>query len=129
MSQEVIEAGSSSQVVWIGGARYLKPSSTAPWQVERGGPALTVPSFVWDFFRPFLDARVLGSARVEGVSTTIVAFFGDSGGLPVWFKLWIDAQGLVHRAEMRAQGHFMDHRYYDFDAPIQIVPPNVKGSS
>jgi hypothetical protein len=84
---------------------------------------------VWDFFRPFLDARVLGSARVEGVSTTIVAFFGDSGGLPVWFKLWIDARGLVHRAEMRAQGHFMDHRYYDFDAPIQIVPPNVKGSS
>jgi copper transport protein len=127
MSQEVNESGSRSRVIWIGGARYLKPSPAAPWQVERGGPAPSVPSFVWDFFRPFIDARVLGSARVDSVPTTIVAFFGDSGGLPVWFRLWIDARGLVHRAEMRAQGHFMDHRYYDFDAPIQIVPPNVKG--
>jgi copper transport protein len=128
MTQEVTESGTRSQVVWVGRTRYLKPSSTAQWQVEKGGPSPTVPSFVWDFFRPFLDARVVGSARVDGVDTTIVAFFGDSGGLPLWFKLWIDARGLVHRAQMRAQGHFMDHRYYDFDAPIRIAPPHVKGS-
>ena len=129
MTQEVTSSGTRSQVVWIAGTRYLKPSPQAPWEVERGGPRPTVPSFVWDFFRPFLDARVLGSARVDGVPTQIVAFFGDDGGLPVWFRLWIDGRGLVHRAEMRAPGHFMDHRYYDFDAPIRIAPPNLEEGS
>lgn len=129
MTQEVTSSGTRSEVVWIAGARYLKPSPQAPWEVERGGPRPTVPSFVWDFFRPFLDARVLGSARVDGVPTTIVAFFGDGGGLPVWFRLWIDGPGLVHRAEMRAPGHFMDHRYYDFDAPIRIAPPSLEEGS
>ena len=41
----------------------------------------------------------------------------------MWFRLWVDASGHVHRAEMRAPGHFMDHRYYDYDAPIPIEPP------
>ncbi len=128
MSQEVTESGSRSQVVWIGGTRYLKQSPQAPGQVEKGGPRLPVPAFIWDSFRPFLDARVVGSARVNHVPTTIVAFFGDSAGLPIWFRLWIDGHGLVHRTEMRAQGHFMDHRYYDFDDSIRIVPPTGKGS-
>jgi hypothetical protein len=48
---------------------------------------------------------------------------GGNWDLPVWFRLWIDSGGLVHRAEMRAPGHFMDHRYYGFDAPIAIRPP------
>jgi hypothetical protein len=34
----------------------------------------------------------------------------------------VDAEGYVHRAEMRAPGHFMDHRCYDYDAPITIDP-------
>ena len=129
MTQDVTSSGTRSQVVWIAGTRYLKQSPQAPWEVERGGPRPTVPSFTWDFFRPFLDARVLGSARVDGEPTTIVAFFGDNGGLPVWFRLWIDGRGLVHRAEMRAPGHFMDQRYYDFDAPIQISPPDLEEGS
>ncbi len=44
-----------------------------------GRPSPTVPSFTWDFVRSFLDARILGSSRVDGVPTKIVAFFGDGG--------------------------------------------------
>jgi hypothetical protein len=40
-----------------------------------------------------------------------------------WFRVWGDADGLARRAEMRAQGHFMDDRYYDFDALFTIEPP------
>ena len=40
----------------------------------------------------------------------------------MWFRLWVDASGHVHRAEMRAPGHFMDHRYYGYNAPITIEP-------
>jgi putative copper export protein/methionine-rich copper-binding protein CopC len=120
----VTESSGGSQTVWIGGTRYLRQGG-GPWQVEKGGPRQRVPSFIWDFFRPFVDARILGQAAVEGVPTRMVAFFGDSGGTPVWFRLWIDQDGLVRQAQMRAQGHFMDHRYYDFDAPIRITPPKV----
>lgn len=53
----------------------------------------------------------------------MVGFYEDRGGLPIWFKQWIGVDGLVRKAEMRGQGHFMDHRYYDFDAPIAVEPP------
>jgi len=42
---------------------------------------------------------------------------------PIWFRLWVDAEGLVHRAHLRAGGHFMEQRYFDVDAPIDIQPP------
>lgn len=67
---------------------------------------------------------MIGKARINGIDTTEVSFLGGrEQGTPVWFRLWIDDRGLVRRAEMRAQGHFMDHRYYDFDAPVTIKPP------
>ena len=43
---------------------------------------------------------------------------------PYWYRLWVDSDGLVRRAEMRGPGHFMDHQYRDFDTPVQIEPPS-----
>ena len=122
---EVVEQGTVvSQTIVIGTTRYLRDSPNASWEKQAGGPGLSVPSFIWDYFRPFVDARVVDRGRVEGTQTTVVSFFGGAEqGTPVWFRLWIDDDGLVHRAEMRAQGHFMDHRYFGFDAPITIRPP------
>ena len=112
-----------AEQVLIGGSRWLRNSSSEAWKVERGGPPLPVPSFIWDFFKPFVDARIIGTARAGDEPTTIVAFFGKSGDTDVWFRLWIDPTGLVHRARMRTIGHFMDHRYHAFNSPISIRPP------
>ena len=90
---------------------------------QRGGPPVPVPSFIWDYFKPLIDPHVMGSASIDGVDTTVVAFFGHAGDTGVWFRLWIDGDGLVRRAEMRANGHFMDHTYFDFGAPLSITPP------
>jgi len=60
---------------------------------------------------------------VDGVATKILVFYGPSGAAPFWFRLWVDATGLVRRAEMRANGHFMDQRFDDFDAPLTITAP------
>jgi hypothetical protein len=117
------EPGGGSDTVWIGEARYRRVLPSGPWQVERGGPAPTVPSFIWDSFAPYLDARLIGHGSVDGVRTDVVAFFGGDTTQPVWFKLWIDGRGLVRKAEMRAEGHFMGQRYYGFDDPIEIKPP------
>jgi hypothetical protein len=112
----------TTHVVWVGTTQYLRTPGN-DWAVSRGGPGQKVPSFIWDYFRPFRDFREIDHERFEGVTTSIVAFFGGSEMTPVWFKLWIDGDGLVRRAEMRAQGHFMDHRYFAFNEPVTIEPP------
>jgi len=112
-----------SQAVWIGDTRYIRDSPGAPWQVQPGGPSIPVPSFIWDYFKPFVNPRIVGEEQVDGVRTTVVSFAGGQKGTPIWFRLWIDPQGLVRRAEMRAPGHFMNDRYYDFDAPFTITAP------
>jgi copper transport protein len=119
---DVEQQGSTFRTVWIGDTRYTREGNGS-WKIERGAPAVPVPTYIWDSFRPYQDVRILGRATMDGVRTTEIAFAGGNSDLPVWFKLWVDGSGLVHRAEMRAPGHFMDHRYYDFDAPITIEPP------
>jgi copper transport protein len=117
-----VNSGSAFGIVWIGDTRWLrKPNGT--WEVEQGASAPPVPSYIWDYFKPYRDVRIIGSEVVDGVPTTEIAFAGGEQDLPVWFHFWVDAQGFVHRAEMRAPGHFMDHRYYDFNASITIAPP------
>jgi len=118
------EQDSGAEMVWVGLHRYLRDGPGAPWQVEDTGTALTVPAFTWDGpDRQVLSPHIVGTAPLDGVETQVLAFFEQVGRTPIWFRAWIDAEGLVHRVEMRAQGHFMDHRYYDFDAPFVIEPP------
>jgi copper transport protein len=119
---DVEQQGRTFRTVWIGDTRYTREGNGA-WKVEHGAPAVPVPTYIWDSFRPYRDVRILGRARLDGDRTTEIAFAGGTTDLPVWFRLWVDSSGLVHRAEMRAPGHFMDHRYYDYDAPITIEPP------
>jgi len=109
-----------SESIWIGTDRYTREQPGGAWRLEQGGPPIPVPSFIWDYFKPFVDPRIIGTAMVDGIPTTIVSFTDGQKGTPIWFRLWIDPQGLVRRAEMRAPGHFMNDRYYDFDAPFTI---------
>ena len=112
--------------VWIGPTRYTRPLGSDVWQAEDFGSSLPVPSFVWDIpdaGGSYVGAHLVGSETVDGVQTQVLTFFLDLPQTPVWFRLSADADGLVHRASMRAQGHFMDHRYSEFDAPVSIDPP------
>jgi copper transport protein len=121
-SRAIQQGEVTTETIVIGGTRYLRRSPEAPWEEQTGGPSPDVPSFVWDSFMPAVAPRIVGSQTVDGVRTEVVAFAGK-GSLPIWFRLWVDEEGLVRKAEMRAQGHFMDHRYFAFDAPIEIEPP------
>jgi hypothetical protein len=113
-----------SQAIWVGDTRYTRQHPGDRWQVETGGPSIPVPSFIWDSFEPFVDPRIIGADMVDGVQTTVVSFSGGAKeDLAIWFRLWIDSGGLVLMSQMRAIGHFMDDRYYDFDAPIAIEAP------
>ena len=108
------------QTVIVGRQEFTRDSAGAPWHAENM-PAVQVPSFVWDG-APVVAPRVLSPASGAGALQEL-SFYEDQDGVPVWFELWVDGQGLVERAAMRAQAHFMTHRYYDFDSPLTIAPP------
>jgi hypothetical protein len=112
--------------VWVGPTRYTRQADSSTWQAEDFGTSLPVPSFVWDIpdsGGTYVGAHIVGADTLDGVETHVLTFFLDLPQTPVWFRLWSDPSGLVHRASMRAQGHFMDHRYTDFDAALSIEPP------
>lgn len=117
-----IEADTGFQSVFVGETRYRRERPGQRWQREERTLPAEVPSFIWDTNRSGLP-RVVGTEQVEGRRTRILTFFGGSETVPIWFRLWVDPEGLVRRAEMRAQGHFMDHRYYAFDRQFVVEPP------
>ncbi|WP_338198618.1 CopD family protein [Candidatus Nephthysia bennettiae] len=113
------------ETVIVGGSRFSMDRPSGAWRVEPAVP-VKVPSLTWEP-ASFLGTHLIGSAQLAGQATQVVAFFEMLNGFPVWFRLWIDGEGLVWRAEMRAQGHFMDDGYRDFDAPFTIEPPPLRG--
>ncbi len=118
--------GDGETTVWVGPTRYTRDTVSGVWKAEDFGTSLPVPSFVWDIpdsGGTYVGAHIVGADTVDGVQTQILTFFLDLPQTPVWFRLWSDTTGLVHRASMRAQGHFMDHRYTDFDAALSVEPP------
>jgi copper transport protein len=118
----ILTAGGAETVI-IGETRYSRDTPGTPWKVEHDFPITPAPAYVWDYFTPAVAPRIVGRQRLGGHPTRIVAFFGRSGQVPVWFRLWVDQGGLVRHAQMLAQGHFMDHDYHGFDAPTAILPP------
>ena len=112
-----------SSEVDIGPLAYRRDRPSGPWTVENTGVAFGWPS---PYFRQAwanaTAVRVVGTDVVDGVPSHIVAFVRPD--LPAWFELWIgDADGLVRREEMRAEGHLMQHDYGGFNAPTPIVAP------
>jgi hypothetical protein len=116
-------AGGVSRVI-VGNRQWRREGPGAPWE-ENPAVEPSVPSFIWDSGDP-VALRIIGREEVGEVATTLISFLGRSD-IPIWHRLWVDDTGLVRRAEMRAQGHFMDHRYFAFDAPLHIQPPVESG--
>jgi hypothetical protein len=74
--------GGKSEAIWVGTTRHRRDQPGASWEVQKGGPSIPVPSFIWDYFKPYRDIRVLGREQVDGMQTAIVSFFGQTGGTP-----------------------------------------------
>jgi copper transport protein len=112
----------TSKTIWIGTALYTQEAPGEPWH-RQTSPVDTVPSFVWDFFRPLTNAHVIGQAVLGGDPTTMVTSFGNSQSTPIWFTFWIDATGHARQVRMYAPGHFMTDTYTSYDKPVHIVAP------
>jgi copper transport protein len=110
----------------IGEREWRREGAGGRWEEESAFPP-SVPSFIWDSGEGPTAPTIVARDRLARVETTVLSFAGGPSGTAIWFRLWIDPGGLVRRAEMRAIGHFMDHRYFAFDAPFHIEPPTEEG--
>ena len=115
------QLSTGGQTVIVGSTRFSRSTPTGRWIVEATLP-VKVPEFAWDS-GPMQDARIVDESGPG--AEQVVSFFEASNGTPVWFRLVVDSQGLVREAEMRARGHFMDHRYFDLNAGFSILPPAI----
>lgn len=111
-----------NEIIRIEDRWWQRDGPDAVWEA-RSGPAVKSNRFIWDYDGK-TAARVVGEEVVDGTETQIVSFVVDRGDFPIWYRLWVDADDRVRRAEMRTQGHFMDHRYHDFDGEFTIEPPS-----
>lgn len=114
--------GGAAAVV-IGARRWDRGAPGAKW-VESQSTVLQVPGPTWG--SDPTDAHVLGSDVVDGRPVWIVSFVTPS--VPAWFTAWIDKRSYrTLHLKMTAAGHFMFHRYTEFNKSLRIVPPRRSG--
>ena len=116
------QPGGGATIV-TGSTRYTRTQADQPWSVETGNPTVAEPGFSWTLFSPDSGVHLVGAAQIDGVATTEVAFFAGGPVTPVWFRFYVDAEGLVRQANMTAPGHFMTQTFGNFNVPFGITRP------
>lgn len=105
----------------LGGIRYDKIGSGTwsqePWPAEGG--------FRWPFYSfasTAEDVVLLGREQIDGTDCLVLAFRdGPSGAM---YRMWVGASDyLIRKYRMIMPGHYMTVRYYGFNAPLTITPP------
>ena len=118
-----LKASNGFESVIVGTNEFTRIPGAASWETLKI-PPLRLPYFIWDS-QPPLAARIVGRTTVDGLTAQVVAFFENYSSGPLWFEVWIGSDGLVHQASMTAEGHYMDHSYYDFNMPLNIQAPTA----
>ena len=108
----------------LAGEKQFRRTGAGAWETSPFPP----PGFSWPsgYYREFWGAaaaaRLLGKETVDGVPTQVIAFVRPD--VPAWFRIWVgESDGLVHREDMRAEGHIMDHTYSELNGPISVTLP------
>jgi copper transport protein len=116
-----LKASNGFESVIVGISEFTRIPGAASWETTQI-PPLRLPYFIWDSQVP-LAAHIVGRTTVDGIASQVVAFFENSDSGPLWFEVWIGSDGLMHQTSMTAEGHYMDHHYYDFNLPLNIQAP------
>ena len=116
-----ITTADSTQI--FAGTELFRRTGSGPWSEQPFSPGFTWPlRYFREFWGTGTAARVLGPDTVDGVPTEVIAFLRPD--VPAWFRIWIGlSDGLVHKLEMRAEGHIMEQAYSNLNGPITVTVP------
>lgn len=117
-----ITVNDSTQI--LAGLEQFRRTGSGPWDKS----TFPAPGFSWptgyyrDFWHGAAAVRVLGTETVDGVPSEIIAFVRPD--IPAWFRVWVGtSDGLLRRADMRAEGHIMNQAYTQLNGPITVTTP------
>ena len=117
-----IKLDDSTQI--LAGLDQFRRTGAGPW-IKSTFPA---PGFSWptgyyrDFWAGAAAVRILGTDTVDGVPSEIIGFVRPD--IPAWFRVWVGtSDGLLRRADMRAEGHIMNQTYAQLNGPITVQTP------
>ncbi len=114
---------SGSASVTIGNREWIR-SPPEGWSRRSYGSGLPFSTRRWFRWTTYARAaRLLGRHREGGRAIAELALADEA--TPVWFRLFVDERsGRVVREQMTASGHFMTTRYYAFNEPVVVRPPD-----
>jgi hypothetical protein len=117
-------SASFGETIGIGPRTWvLEPGGT--WQESIGSRVDTRQLMPWLAHRTGI--RLLGLTRTDGRPTADIALADihpPAVEIPFWFRLQIDLRSMLPLSmRMITAAHFMDQRYFAFNAPLQIRPP------
>lgn len=116
-----LRADTGSETIVVGKRRFDRTGNGAwlpsDWPDPQG---YRWPQFA--FARNAAEVTLLGRETVDGVDCWVVAFLDTTDD--VRYTFWIgQADSRIYRQRMFTVGHYMESRYFDFDAPITVVAP------
>lgn len=115
--------GDRTQIV-IGNRTYDREKPDLPWIAKPwpGDPFRWPLGYYRTVWAGPAAVRLLGMEQLDGQAMSVIAFARPE--LPAWIRLWVGVgDGLVHREQMRADGHLMDRTYKEFNTSMALAPP------
>jgi copper transport protein len=113
-------SGASSIVI---GKRQWNRVAGEPWQAQPFGGITAFRTrgfFRWTVYAR--AARLLRTYEEARRRIAVVALMDPA--TPVWFRLYVDLSTNRVRADRMVTGaHFMNRRYFGFNAPVRVDPP------
>ena len=116
------EVDGGGRSIVVGGDQWSRPGGEQ-WDRREFGAGAPFRTRSWFRWTPYARAvRLLSVRREDGRRLAEVALADEL--TPVWYTLTIELRRMyVVDLRMIAGGHFMDQRYFAFNRPIEIEPP------
>jgi hypothetical protein len=107
----------------VGSDQWLRTPELDRWERRDFGAGTTFSTRSWFRWTPYAESLQLIDIRRGGRRRTAELGLYERG-TSVWYRLWIDLRTYrVERLRMIAARHFMDQRFFAFNAPVAIEPP------
>jgi hypothetical protein len=116
--------------VIIDDTRWILLPGELGWEQQEG--AIVVPPSEWgEEYAGATGFTILGEETVDGEPCQLLAFVVPETSEPrrqsaAWYLWWVgNDTGHVRREAMVSRVHYMLNHFTDFDAPLDIVPPDM----
>lgn len=117
-------ADDGAEYVVVGNIRYFREGKDKPWQAGSWAGPKPFSFPVYRYVEMAQNPMLLEVQDIGGIPYYRVAFRDESSD--AYFEVLVGARDfLTNELRMLYPGHYMRHRFYDYDVRVDIQPPPV----